>query len=72
MRNARRGRGEVPALVLAHIASAGVGARLTPYRISRDLRLSAGSVTQACKALVGADQVHLYGTRPYMVGAKAA
>lgn len=42
----------------------------TPYQIAKELNLSAGSVTAACKSLVRDGHLKCFGESPYMVGKK--
>lgn len=68
--SSRRNRGEVQAAVLAFLAAAPPGQRFTPYAIGRHLGLSVGTVTAACHTLATSEQLQVYGTSPFLVGAR--
>lgn len=42
----------------------------TPYFLAKQLKLSPGSVTAACKALVRDGVIKQHGASPFMVGRK--
>ena len=66
----RRARGEVPAMILRHLAAAPKGMRYTPYHLAQEIGVSAGSATAAALRLVDQGKVHCYGRSPLVIGAK--